>query len=202
MRRYVPLIGVGVLAGLLLVVLLAATYTRPYTFHGSVIQDPSASPDFTLPDGPTGTFHLGSQRGKLVMIFFGYTNCQDVCPATLNELKLVRRRLGKDADRLQVVFITVDPGRDTPQKTSQYAQGFDPSFTGLSGSETQLDPVWKAYGVYHLLDKKSPTDTNYSVEHSTQIYLVDTFGNLRLTYSSDAPVDDVLQDARNLLRNH
>ncbi len=90
-------------------------------------------------------------------------------------------------------------GRDTQQVSAQYAARFDPAFYGLSGTEQQLDPVWKAYGVYRKLDKKSPTDTSYEVEHSTQVYAVDPKGNLRLTFAYGTPVDDILQDVRHLI---
>ncbi len=200
MRRYAIWIGLGVLAALLVVA--AVTVTRPYNFHGSVIQQPFQAPDFSLAGAkPSGApFKLSAQRGQVVLIFFGYTHCPDVCPTTMADFEQIHQRLGKDAGRVKFVFITVDPGRDTPQVVSQYAARFDPAFVGLSGTEQQLAPVWKAYGVYHQIDKKSPTDTNYNVEHSTQVYLVDPSGNLRLTYSYGTPVDDILQDVRHLLR--
>jgi protein SCO1/2 len=197
MRRYAIWIGLGLLAGLLLVA--AVTFTRPYTFRGSAIQQPYQAPDFTLSDGEGVPFQLSAQRGHLVLIFFGYTSCPDVCPTTMDDFKQIRQRLGQDASRVEFVFITVDPTRDTPQVASQYAARFDPTFVGLSGTEQQLDPVWKAYGVYRKLDKANPNDTSYAVEHSTQVYLVDGSGNLRLTYSYGTPTDDILQDIRHLL---
>ena len=198
MRKYAIWIGLGILAGLLLVA--AVVIQRPYTMHGSVVQPPYPAPDFSLPQAQGNRFQLSSQRGRLVMLFFGFTNCKDVCPITLAQMKQVRARLGKDASRVQVVFITVDPDRDTPQKTAAYAAGFDPSFIGLSGNEQQLDPVWQSYGVYHKLDKTSPTDMNYEVEHSSQMYLIDGKGDLRVTYTYGTPADDILQDIRYLLR--
>ncbi len=198
MRRYLIWIGLGLLVALLAVA--AVTVNRPYIFHGSAIQQPFQAPDFSLGDGKGGQFHLAGQRGRLVVLFFGYTHCPDVCPTTMADFAQLYQRLGKDAGRVTFVFITVDPGRDTSQVVSQYAARFNPAFVGLSGTEQQLDPVWKAYGVYHQLDKKSPTDTNYTVEHSTQIYLVDTSGDLRLTYSYGTPVDDIFQDMRYLLK--
>ncbi len=198
MRRYILWAGLGLLAGLLVVA--AVSVSRPYTFHGSVIQQKFQAPDFSLPDGKGGQFRLADQRGKVVLIFFGFTHCPDICPTTMADFKQINQRLGKQGERVKFVFISVDPDRDTPQITSQYAANFDPSFVGLSGTEQQLDPVWKAYGVYRKLDKASPADTNYEVEHSTQIYLIDPSGNLRITYSYGTPVDDILQDTRYLLR--
>ena len=198
MRRYGIWVGLVLLLGVF--VAAAFTFNRPYTLRGSVIQQPFAAPDFTLPDGRGGQYHLADQRGHIVLIFFGYTSCPDVCPTTMADFKQIRQRLGKDANRVEFVFITVDPGRDTPQKTSQYAANFDPTFYGLSGTEEQLAPVWKEYGVFRQLNKTSPTDTTYSVDHSSRVYLVDPSGNLRLTYSFGVAVDDILQDTRYLLK--
>ena len=83
--------------------------------------------------GAARQFHLAGQRGRVVLLFFGFTSCPDVCPTTLSDFKQVRQRLGKDADRVSFVFITVDPDRDTPERMAKYASGFDPSFIGLSG---------------------------------------------------------------------
>ncbi len=202
MRRSIVWIGLAVLLGFGLIagasVVLAAN--RPITLHGSLIQQPFPAPDFTLPDGKGGQFDLAAQRGRPVLIFFGYTSCADVCPATLSEMKQISQRLGQDAKRVDFVFITVDPGRDTIQRTAQYVANFNPDFYGLSGTEQQLDPVWKAYGVYRKLDKTSPTDTSYNVEHSSQVYLIDASGNLRSTYAFGTAVDDMLTDLRALLK--
>jgi protein SCO1/2 len=197
-RRYLPWFALAIIA--LLLVTAAVTLTRPYTFHGSIIQGDYQAPDFNLNDGKGGQFQLAQQRGKVILVFFGFTNCPDVCPTTMADFEQIHQRLGKDAEKVDFVFITVDPDRDTPQVTAQYAARFDPAFYGLSGTEQQLDPVWKAYGVYRQLDKQSPTDTSYNVEHSSQVYAVDPSGNLRLTFVYGTPVDDMLQDVRHLLK--
>lgn len=196
-RRLLLWIGLGVL--IVLLATAAVTLTRPYVFHGSVIQDTYPAPEFSLTDGKGGQFDLAQQRGKVVLVFFGFTNCPDVCPTTMADFEQIRQRLGKDADKVEFVFITVDPDRDTQQVAAQYAARFDPAFYGLSGTEQQLDPVWKAYGVYRKLDKKSPTDTSYNVDHSSQVYAIDPSGNLRLTFSYGTSVDDMLQDVRHLI---
>ncbi len=198
MQRTVLWLGLGLLLGF--IVALGVTMSRPYTLRGSEIQQAYTAPDFNLTDGNGDSFRLSDQQGRLVLIFFGYTSCPDVCPTTLSEMKQIKARLGNDADKVEVVFITVDPERDLPEKVGQYVSAFDPSFVGLSGTEQQLDPVWQAYGVYHQANKKSPEDTQYAVEHSSRLYLVDTAGNLRLTYSFGTAVDDILQDVRYLLK--
>jgi protein SCO1/2 len=198
MRRNIIWIGLGLAVGLLMTGVFFIT--RPYTYHGSLIQEDYAAPDFSLPAAGGADFRLSEQRGDLVLIFFGYTYCPDVCPATLSSMKQLHKALGRDAERVRVVFVTVDPERDTPQKVAEYVQYFDPSFTGLSGSAEQLQPVWKDYGVYAQLNKLEPDDEVYTVDHSSQVYLVDQDGNLRLTYSFGTPVENMLADIRYLLR--
>lgn len=199
MRRYMLWIAIGLVIGLAAAV-GAGMALRPYQMHGSVIQPLAPAADFSLPAAQGAPFSLSAQRGKVVVLFFGYIHCTDVCPATLSQFKQIHQRLGADASRVRFVFVTVDPARDTPQTTAQYVAGFDPSLIGLSGSEAQLTPVWQGYGVYRKLDQTSPTDVSYAVEHSTQVYLIDRQGNLRATYPSGTPTDDMLQDVRYLLR--
>jgi protein SCO1/2 len=197
MRKDLVWVGLGLLLGLAAVVVFALT--RPYQFRGSRLEPAVAAPDFTLPS-QQGDFTLSAQTGSIVMMFFGYTTCPDVCPATLSSLKEVTRRLGKDASKVKVVFITVDPKRDPVERIGQYVSNFSPSFIGLSGSEAQLDPVWKEYGVYRSLGEQSDAALDYLVEHSSYIYVVDKAGRLRLTYSFGTPTDDILSDVRYLLK--
>ena len=204
MRRYVLWVGLGLLAGLSLVLVLAAAVglgplARPYILRGSQINPPITAPDFDLKDAQGLDFQLSSQRGKVVMIFFGYTSCPDVCPSTLSEMKLVRTRLGKAADHVRFVFITVDPQRDTPEHISKYVANFDPTFIGLSGSEQYLAPIWKAYGVYRAI-RDLGSSAGYLVDHSSQVYVIDRSGNLRTTYSFGTPVDDIVSDMKFLVK--
>jgi len=184
-------IVIGMMAGFIL--------SRPYIYRGSEINPPVPAADFTLTHGAAGQYRLSDQKGKVILIFFGYTTCPDICPATLSEMKRINSRLGKLSDKTDFVFITVDPQRDTAERISNYAQNFDPSFIGLTGSESELELVWKNYAVYR---EKSEQDSaaGYLVDHSTRTYLVDVDGNLRLTYPFGTPVDDILQDVRHLLQ--
>jgi protein SCO1 len=197
LRRSPLWLGLGILVVLL--VATAATFAHPYSFHGSVIQDTYPAPDFRLIDNQGRQFQLTQQHGKVVLIFFGFTNCSDICPTTMADFKQISQRLGKDAGKVDFVFITVDPDRDTPQITAQYVAQFDPAFYGLSGTEQELKPVWEGYGVYRKLNRQNPADTSYEVEHSTQIYAIDPSGNLRLTFSYGTSIDNMLQDVRYLI---
>ncbi len=187
----------GMVASLL--VAAAVVFTRPHSFRGSVIDPPLPAPDFALEDGSGGRFRLSEQRGKLVILFFGFTTCPDVCPTTLSEMKLIHKRLGTLAEDARFVLITVDPERDTPERTAQYAASFHPAFIGLSGSEEELQPVWKAYGVYRE-KRQTASASGYLVDHSAFVYIIDRNGNWRETFSFGAPVDDMVEDVRYLLR--
>ena len=197
MRRSVLLMIAGVLVGL--AVVAGVALARPYNLRGSAINPPVPAEDFVLTAGQGADWRLSDQRGRLVFIFFGYTTCPDICPATLGELKQVRARLGAQAEDVQVVFVTVDPQRDTPDRMSKYASAFDPSFVALTGSEAALQPVWKAYGVFRAINENA-SGAGYLVDHSTRIYLIDRDGNLRVTYSFGTPIEDLVQDVKFLLR--
>lgn len=197
MSKNIVMVGIGILFGIALITGMALT--RPYSFRGSEIIPPVPAYDFTLTSAREAPFRLLDQKGKIVLIFFGYTTCPDVCPATLGEFKQISNRLGKDAGEVRFVLITVDPQRDTPDRISQYAYNFDPSFIGLTGSESELDLVWKNYGVYREVSQQDSA-VGYLVDHSTRTYLVDQNGNLRLTYTFGTPVDDILQDVRHIIK--
>lgn len=197
MSRNLILAGVGALLGLALIA--AAVIARPYTYNGSLIEPPTPAQDFTLTSGDGSLYRLSDQKGKVVLLFFGYTTCPDVCPATLSEMKQMRDRLGDQADKVEFVFITVDPQRDTPERIGQYAAAFDPSITGLSGTEAELEPVWNGYWVYRSISKQESA-AGYLVDHSARTYLIDKSGNLRLTFAFGTPVDDILQDVRHVLK--
>jgi protein SCO1/2 len=191
------------IGGLIAVVVLAIagteTFLSAFKFRGSAIDPPVAAADFWLKDQTGQVFQLGGQRGKLVLLFFGYTSCPDVCPTTLAQFKRARAQLGGQAERVRFVFVTVDPERDTPAQMGKYLGAFDPAFVGLGGSEAELEPVWKAYGVYRQIQPGSSA-TGYLVDHSARAYLIDAQGNLRLTYAFGATADDMAADMRYLLK--
>ena len=190
-----PLLVIGLLA-------LASFFgqEKEASLRGTVYDPPIPAPDFTLTSGDGQVFRLSEQRGRIVLLFFGYTSCPDVCPTTLAELKQVFQKLSSDEqERIRVFFITVDPQRDSPERVQQYASRFHPACIGLSGSEEVLTPVWQAYGVYReVLPAESAS--GYLVAHSAWIYLVDPEGNLRLTFPFGTPSEDILFDLKILLK--
>ena len=140
---------------------------------------------------------LGDFAGKVVAVFFGFTHCPDVCPATMSELAMVMKELGKDAERLQVLFITVDPERDTPALLSQYVPAFHPSFLGLYGDAEATANVAKEFKA--IFQKQPLPGGGYSMDHSAGTFIFDPAGRLRLFGQHGRGAPALLHDIRLLL---
>ena len=196
MNTRVIQVGLGLLA--LIGVVMAAVLLLPKTetFRGTLYDPVLEAPEIELARDNGGNFQLSEMQGNVVLLFFGYTSCPDVCPTTLSELRKVNEELGKNADRVKVVFVTVDPERDTPEKIQEYVSIFNPAFIGLSGSTNDLEPVWKEYGVYREIDKATSSASGYLVTHSARVYVIDPDGNLRLSYSYGTPTEDIVHDLK------
>ncbi len=197
MKSRFAILGLGVIIGLGLMLVAWQVFARPYAYQGSLIDPPAPAADFTLTNQDGLPFRLSDQQGKVVLIFFGYTNCPDVCPVTLSEFKKVRSALGDLAQKVEFVFITVDPQRDTPEKLKAHLANFDPSIIGLTGTEAELGPVWKHYGVYH---EKQDTGSaaGYLVDHTAITYAIDKQGNWRLTYPFGMETQKLVADVSHL----
>jgi protein SCO1/2 len=194
---------VGVSALLVIAMLAAVTFflSQPAAFRGAAYGEPyPLAPEIELTQANGQIFRLSAQTGKIVLIFFGYTACPDVCPTTMAELKLVVDDLGDHADAVKVVLITVDPERDTPERMQAYANHFNPNFIGLSGSLAQLEKIWSDYGVFREVVPAANSQLGYSVDHTARVMLVDADGNLRLSYGFQTPVDDIAYDIKLLLK--
>lgn len=137
-------------------------------------------------------------RGKLVLVFFGFTHCPDVCPTTLLKAAQVRKALGSDGDKLQVLFVTVDPDRDTPEVLAKYVPAFDPSFIGLRGDSGETSKAAREFKVFY---QKVPNrdGSSYNVDHTAASYVLDTEGHLRLFVRHTQPVEEIVADLRQLL---
>jgi protein SCO1/2 len=169
-------------------------------FRGTLYDPALPAPEIDLIRDSGSSFRLREMRGNVVLLFFGYASCPDVCPTTLSELRKVNEELGNHADQVKVVFVTVDPERDTPVKIQKYVSIFNPSFIGLSGSLEELEPVWKNYGVYREVDQGSSSAAGYLVSHTARVYVIDRDGKLRLSYSYGTPPDDIVHDLKILFR--
>ena len=153
--------------------------------------------DFNLPDAEGKPRSLAEFKGKVVLVFFGFAQCPDVCPTALGRAIEVRKLLGADGERVQVVFITVDPERDTPQVLREYMKAYDPSFIALRGNAEQLAATAKEFKVYF---QKVPTSSSYTMDHTAVTYAFDPQGRLRLALKHEQSAQDVAADLRNLLR--
>lgn len=186
---------------LILALLIAVVLTScGPSFRGSVLEAPVSVPDFTLTDQRGGTFRLSDQRGDVVLLFFGYTQCPDVCPTTLATWRQVHQALGDDAARVRFVFVTVDPERDTSERLGMHVNAFNPDFIGLTGSTAELETVYRIFDVYHEKDTSSGSAAGYLVSHTATTFVIDPDGNwiLRLTYGT--PVEDIVHDVRQVLK--
>ncbi|WP_206606524.1 SCO family protein [Steroidobacter cummioxidans] len=168
---------------------------RP-AFKAGVFEPPRAAPELSLQASSGGELSLANYRGKVVLLGFGFTSCPEVCPTTLATLAQARKRLGAQGEQLQVVYVTVDPERDSAERMRAYLGGFDRTFIGGTGTPAQLEAVRKNYGV--MADRK-PLGNSYTVGHSSSVYLIDRQGLLRGMMPYGRLPDDYVHDVRALL---
>jgi protein SCO1/2 len=183
---------------LILFLPLSSVASEP-SFRTGALEPPGPAPDFTLRTDQGKTVHLRDWRGSVVLLYFGYTSCPDICPTTLAEFAEVKKQLGPAAQRLRVALVTVDPERDTPKRLRIYTRTFDPTFLGLTGPKAALAKVWKAYGVYVQSHRVPGSSEGYVVDHSATTFVIDPQGNLRLAIPFGTPVDDIRHDLQLLL---
>ena len=187
-------------SALLLALLLSACGGAALEFRGQAVNPPRVAQDFALPDQFGGTFRLQEQRGHPVLLYFGYISCPDVCPTTLGTWKMVEKALGADAEQVRFVLITVDPDRDTPDRMRVHMNLFSPAFLGLTGTPDELEPIYRAYGIYHQKVYLEGSQARYSVDHTATAFLVDPAGQLRVTYPYGTPAADIVNDLQLLLK--
>ena len=154
--------------------------------------------DFKLADHTGKVRSLADFRGKVVVLFFGYTHCPDICPATMGELSATIKKLGKDAERVQVLFVTIDPERDTSALLAQYVPAFDPTFLGLSGDAQATQEIAREFKVVY--QKQAGVAPDQHMEHSTGTYIFDMAGKLRLYVSNGKGRDVFAHDIAELLK--
>ncbi|RYY75124.1 MAG: SCO family protein [Gammaproteobacteria bacterium] len=160
-----------------------------------VFDPPRLAPDFVLQSSQGNELDFKQTRGKIVVLEFGFTHCTEVCPVTLANLVQVRKKLGDLAKDVQVVYVTVDPAQDTPERLREYLAIFDPTFIGVTGTEKQLAAVQKEYGIV------AAKALGNQVHHSSYIYLIDTSGYLRALVPFGKSADDIAHDIKILLQN-
>ena len=184
----------------LLVLLVSITLAvvgcaKPHQFNGTVFENPAPAFPFEGTNYTGDPFRMSEQQGKVVVIFFGYTFCPDVCPLALADLKAVTTELGEKAQDLAVVFVTVDPERDTLERLAAYVGAFSPAFYGVRLEGQMYEATKAAYGVYV---EKRPVENgdpnNYFVDHSAGVYVIDKTGNLAEAFRFDAGVEAFVPD--------
>jgi protein SCO1/2 len=186
----------------LLSLLLSAPFVMAapaVTLKAGVFEPPRAAPALALVATDGKPFRLADYRGKVVILEFGYTHCPAVCPVTLAALAQARTQLGPLADRVQVVFVTVDPARDTAPHLADYLAHVDRSFIGLTGSEQQLGAVMTAYGITATKVPMAGSG-GYAINHSSYLYFIDKRGMLRALMPFGRPAAEIAHDARMLLQ--
>ena len=177
---------------------LAACGEKPQGFHATDISDAGFGKQFELVDHHGQLRHLEDFRGKVTVMFFGFTHCPDVCPTTLAELAAVLRKLGDAAQRVQVLFVTVDPERDTPEVLAGYVTAFNSDFIGLTGSLEQIAAVAREFKVaYQKAEGSQPG--MYSVDHSAGTFIIDAQGRLRLYVRYGQDGEAIASDITRLL---
>jgi protein SCO1 len=184
---------------ILLILLLSACGEpeMPSPYHAIDVSWQHAQADFQLTDFNGKPRSLLDFRGKVVVLFFGYTHCPEVCPTTLADLAQVMRLLGKDADRVQVLFVTLDPERDSPELLAKFVPSFDPSFLGLYGDTQATAQAAKAFGVNYM--KQYDKHGGYTLDHTDGIYLLGTRGKPLLLAPYGQRAEQLAQDIRLLL---
>jgi protein SCO1/2 len=186
---------------LLCIALLASTAVAAEPkLKSGVFEPPRAAPEFVLPASTGSDFKLSSTRGKVVVLEFGYTNCADVCPVSLAALAQARKAMGAAAADVQVVFITVDPVRDTPALLRGYLANFDPSFIGVSGTPAQVEAVLKSYGISATKKMVEGSKTAYTMHHSSYLYFIDRKGMQRALMPFGRPPAEMVHDLTLLLK--
>lgn len=186
---------------LLSIIVLLLAGCNNYQFHGVPYDSPQTAPAINGVDQNGANFSLDSLQGNVVLLFFGYTNCPDVCPTTLAELRQLRSQIASKADKVKVVYVTVDPERDTTARLKEFLAAFDPTFTGVHINSIDLEAVKQAYGVTAekvYYDAQDPSK-GYSVDHTARTYLIGPRGRLVTSYPYQTPVENIQKDVEYLL---
>ncbi len=191
MARLAPLLT------LLLLALSPAWAAETPSLRAGAFDPPRQAPELAVQGSDGQELKLSRFRGKVVVLGFGFTSCPDVCPVTLNVLAQARKKLGAQAGDVQVLYVTVDPERDTPERMRQYLKAFDASFVGGTGTAQRLAAIRKEYGISA---EKKTAGSSYTVAHSSYTYLIDRQGRLRALMPYGRTADDYVHDLRLLLK--
>lgn len=188
------------LPGLLAAALLLPACTERPAFRGTDVSNVDWGRDFTLVSHQGPPVSTEAFRGKVLILFFGYTHCPDICGPTLAKLAALQKELGPEAERVQVLFVTVDPERDTPEQLRRFVPPFNPRFIGLTGTPDQIAAVARDYKVGYTGNPAEPA-ASPTIAHSESIFVRDPTGRLRLLFRNEVPMADMAHDIRLLLKS-
>lgn len=196
MKRFLALFA---LAMSMLMLAAPAVHAHSQTHETSRQETLALGGNFELVDTDGRTFKLSSLRGKIVLIYFGYTGCPDACPTDLLLFRDLLERLGSRKGSVQPIFISVDPARDKPEHLAAYSSAFSPAIRALTGSERKLRQVAKAYGSYFSYVGRTPGSTTYTVDHSVNIYVVNGEGKLVSVIPFGTPLEQIVRRVEGML---
>jgi protein SCO1/2 len=186
------------LIGLVIFGVGCGVFAPAYEFKGAILEPPTPLPDFELKDTNEQPFHLSDVNGEIALVYFGYTFCPDVCPLTMWDVKKALAGL-ESRDKVKVIFISVDPERDTPQALGQYLSGFDSNYIGLTDEMENIEQVMKPFGAFAEKEEVANSAAQYLVSHTARLYLINPEQELLLMYPFGFEPDDLRSDLSHLL---
>ncbi len=198
MKRWAAVAGAGLLGVAVALFVVPRLVSDPHEFNGTVFSNPQPAPSFTLTADTGERIGIDAYEDQVVLLYFGYTFCPDICPASLAELADAMDELGTDSENVQVVMITVDPARDTPELLGEYVDHFDPSFVGMTGTEQEIATVADLYGVFYEAHEGTAA-TGYLVDHLASVMLIDRQGRLAEVIGYGTPGELIAADVREFL---
>ncbi len=186
----------------LIAVMLLSTACSSYEFNGTQYSPPPPAPALNGVNWDGSDFAIEDLRGTVGLVFFGYTFCPDICPMSLANMQQVFNTFPDDQEDISVVFVSVDPDRDTPERLAQYVPAFDDNFYGIHVPEADQESMKAGYGVYaeKNYEAASQSAVDYLVDHTGWIYVIDKSGDLRLAFSHTTPADEIIADVEQLLK--
>ena len=177
-------------------ILVSCAKNAEFKFNGSDISNANLNSSFELLSHTGEIKKITDFKGSVVAIFFGFTHCPDICPTSMQELKFIKESLGKQSDKLQVIFITLDPERYNQSLLNSYVPSFDKSFIGLTGSQEDINRVASQYKIFHM---KVGEGDSYTIDHSSGIYIIDKDGKIRVRHPYGSKVESIIEDIQHLI---
>lgn len=174
---------------------------EPYEFNGGFYEPGQAAGSLALTDQNDELFDEAQLQDNVSLVFFGYTHCPDYCPLTMQEMITVEDELGEQADDVNVIMVTVDPERDTPERMGEYLAAFDEDFIGLTGSEEAVTESMREWGIT-ATQRETESDVGYLVDHPTSLWGLDPDGNLRATWPYGMEPELIAEDVAHMLDEH